>query len=505
MKKVIGFLLIIASLFCFFEIKVSAAADGDTQRRLRIYLYEEYNDCVFFINWENKEQEAVVKVKSPDDVIVNTDPQSTEYGKGFAMVNVGAAKSGYWTIVVTGSNLGTINVSGGSKSSISTQHNIIQSFNAEFVNDRINFKWNVATEQDTVSVNINAVGRYSHYTIWNDYDTIKNGTASISADKLSTGLYFFNIEVYDGNSQYTLSINEPIYVKQLNAPEKLNNVKVGGINGEIYAVWDNFPSDCYEVIIYDYDTLNVIKEERVYENFYYIPADEQTDKYKFSVAAVDGNNYGDFDVFEVICSDPVGTVTFPDYSSTRKSVVTINIDCPENAAAGVYLDNTLLLEDAMLGNYDLNLSEGEHEIVAFIKDENGNMKTFSKILNVDKTPPAINITNTEHTVTSSDSIVINGNTEPNAVVSINGIEQELGANGFMAKILLKNGTNPITITAYDTAGNKSCKTIVVEKTNSLSHNWFIYIIAAIIFVLLTIWYIFLNRKKKEVPLDEENH
>lgn len=500
MKKLL--IVLITALLCFPAVTVNVAA---ATRTVVVYLYQNYTDCVFMVSWENAEQKAAVEVRDPNGATV---PQTITYSKGQAYVDVGAAGSGYWTIDVEGNNLGTINVSGGNKNATGAQYNIIRSFDVDFSNGLINFKWNVDAKQNTVNISINAAQSknsdyYSRRSIWNDYSADRNGSTSVSADELKTGLYFFNIEVYNGNSQYTLSTDEPIYIKQSNSPAKLENVKVGSIDGEMFAVWDIALSSSYLVTLYDYDTLDVIKTERVNTNFYSLSTDEDLDKLKFSVAATDGSTYGEFDVLEVFRSVPSGTVKFPDYSYTRNSSIIVTVDCSDDNSAGVYLDGTLLLEGAAAGSYDLNLSEGEHDILAFIKDKNGNMQTFPKIITVDKTPPSINLTNSDHTATASDSIVIDGNTEPNSVVSINGVEQELGSGSFMAKLALKNGVNPINVAAYDIAGNKSTKTITVEKTGQLGGNWVIYIIPAILFVLLAIWYIFLNKKAKEAPTDEK--
>ena len=210
MKKIL--IALITVLLCFPAVKVNAAAAA--VREVGVYLYHDYTDCVFMINWENTERKAVVEVRNPEGVMMNANPQSTTYSEGQAYVSVGTAKSGYWIVNVRGSNLGTINVSGGSINSTATQHNIIQSFSAEFSNGYVNFKWNAVTDrQNTVNVSIYAVQGANYYrrrSVWHDYDVNKNGAASISADDLSTGLYFFTIEVYDGNSQYTLSTDEPL-------------------------------------------------------------------------------------------------------------------------------------------------------------------------------------------------------------------------------------------------------------------------------------------------------
>jgi len=506
-RIIIAMLLILA-----FTPAITVHAESTT-REVKVYLYHDYTDCVFLVSWADAEQTAAIQIKDPDGVVIDANTANTDFGNGQASVSVGTAKSGYWYVLVTGENLGTINISGGSKNAMSSQYNAIQSFDAEVSGGYINFKWNVTAEQDTINITINASqgssysssysGSYGSRTIWNDYSAASNGTASVSSDELQTGLYSFTIQVFDGEGQYTLSIDEPLYVKQSNAPARLEGVRAGSIDGEMYATWNASSNNPYFVTLYEYDTLAVIKTEWSDANFYSVILTEGLDKVKFSVQSTDGETYSEFDIFEIISSTPAGTITFPDYTTTRESIISVKVDCPPDVTAGVYLDGTLLLDQAGTGDYDLNLSEGIHNVVAFVKDSYGNITTFSKSIIVDKTPPVVNLNNADSVKTAADYIVVDGSTEPSAIVAINGVEQELGTGSFMAKLALSEGINPISVTAYDLAGNKSIKTITAERADAFSDDRAVYIIPGIIFIFLTAWYILLNKKQKEAKPDEK--
>lgn len=489
MKKAIMLLLII--LFITPALPVSAAT-----REISVYLYRDYPDCVFFVSWENADKTANIQIKSPDGTITNANSQNTAYSRGGAVVSVGNAASGYWTVSVTGENLGGVSVSGGNQNTAAVQNNAIQKFEADISGGDINFKWNVATKENEINILITAAQGESSRTVWNDYSAQKNGRTSVSVDEFQTGLYRFTLQVYDGFAQYALTTDEPLYVTQSNAPEKLENVRVGSIDGEMYATWSPRADSSYFVTLYDYESFSTIRTDYIDSNYSPITLPDSVDRVRFSVAAIENNVYGEFDVYEMVQSIPTGNIAFPDSSVTRESAVRIRIDCLNNVTAGVYLDETLLLEDEGAGDYDLMLSEGTHEVLAYLKDANGNMKTFSKTITVDKTPPILNLNLADGEKTASDSIVIGGNTEPGAVVTINGVEQELGAGGFMARFALENGVNQISVSAYDSAGNKSVQTVTVERTGSFGGGWVIFILPCLVFVLLTVWYIYLNRKGK---------
>lgn len=498
MKKMIkGLLLVVLTIISMGAVIAEVYAE-ETSREVRVYLHRDYADCVFFVSWENKSQSAVVQIKDPDGAEVPITDQNTVYQSGQAAVNVIDAKSGYWIVTVTGENLGSITISGGDKDGTAAQYNAIQQFAAEVSDTDIHFNWMIAAETDTVNVSIEATqgGSNKNLALWNDYSASKEGDVSVSVDALPTGIYSFRIHVYDGGTQYTLATEEPIYVQQADAPEKLEHIKVGSIDGEMFATWDMRIDAGYIVTLYDYETLEVIQSEEAKTNYYPITLPAGTTRIKCSVSAVEGKSYGAFDVYPIVSSTPNGEITFPDVSVTKDSSLTLNVECAPELTAGVYLNGSLVLEDAEPGVYELNLAEGTHEVIAYLKDSNENMKTFTKSITVDKTPPVINLNVGGKQKTSLDRFILEGNTEPNAVVAVNGVEQELGSGHFAAKLALANGTNQITVTSYDEAGNKAMQTITIERTGTLGTNWLVYIVPGAVFLLLTVWYIWLNRKVK---------
>ncbi|MDR3120450.1 MAG: hypothetical protein LBU58_03830 [Clostridiales bacterium] len=501
MKKALLALLSVIAVGLFALVGHAAG----TPRDVNVYLFDDYPDCVFFVIWENTDQSATVQIKDPEGAVTFADAKNTVFGSGRATVSLGSVKSGFWIVTVTGEDLGAIGVSGGDKSGVASQYNAIQSFSADVADGSIHFKWDVTADADQINVSISATqgGVSGSRSLWSDYAADKNGTIDVFVDELKTGLYSFGIQAFDGSNQYTQTTEGPLYIQQSDAPEKLEGVKVGSIDGQMYAAWDMRLNSRYLVTLYDYDTLSVIKSEWTSGVFYPFTLPDGITKAKFSVCAVESSAYGAFDVYEIIRAAPGGEITFPNVSATRESAVRINISCADDTTAGLYLDGTLLLENAASGDYDLTLSEGVHEVVAYIKDGDGNMKTFTKEIAVDKTPPVINLNAADTVKTVSDSFVLEGSTEPNAVVSVNGVEQELGAGGFIAKLALRYGVNPITVAAYDAAGNKGRKTISAERTGALAGDWTLYVLPCAVFVLLTVWYVRLNKKTKGARADEE--
>ena len=84
----------------------------------------------------------------------------------------------------------------------------------------------------------------------------------------------------------------------------------------------------------------------------------------------------------------------------------------------------------------------------------------------DTTPPHISLNRAIRVATRSRHNVTGRAIDSSgvAIVQVNGIEAELGADGnFSANILLTPGSNPVTIVAYDIHENRSSETINVER------------------------------------------
>ena len=83
---------------------------------IEITLSEDYETCVFQIQWENRDAAATVEVHSPSGTVFSESatPDQVSAGQGNVIVNVGAAHNGEtWQVIVTGDGLGKVTVDGG--------------------------------------------------------------------------------------------------------------------------------------------------------------------------------------------------------------------------------------------------------------------------------------------------------------------------------------------------------------------------------------------------------
>ncbi len=114
------------------------------------------------------------------------------------------------------------------------------------------------------------------------------------------------------------------------------------------------------------------------------------------------------------------------------------------------------------GSFDVpvTLKEGKNVVKLLAIDESGNKTDTDITINCDTIPPKLTVN--VPTETHEGKITVNGITEPDIMVIINGKQNHSNDNGsFSTTVSLTEGDNTITIVATDKAGNKTTKTITV--------------------------------------------
>jgi len=118
----------------------------------------------------------------------------------------------------------------------------------------------------------------------------------------------------------------------------------------------------------------------------------------------------------------------------------------------------------------LTLAEGQHTIVVVATDGAGNQATLSAQVTVDTTPPTLAITSpTNGASESTSTVLVTGTAEVGSKVVVNGYSVSLGSGGtFSIQLPLASGTNTITATATDPAGNVATTSVTVTYNDQVS-------------------------------------
>ncbi len=112
----------------------------------------------------------------------------------------------------------------------------------------------------------------------------------------------------------------------------------------------------------------------------------------------------------------------------------------------------------------LNLVMGPNDFVFWAKDSAGRQVEIKHTIILDQTPPALKITRPKPLSTACGKLIqVEGKTEPDCVVTINGINATINTNGeFLANIQPQNeGPLDINVASMDPAGNIAQKSVPV--------------------------------------------
>jgi hypothetical protein len=175
-------------------------------------------------------------------------------------------------------------------------------------------------------------------------------------------------------------------------------------------------------------------------------------------ATDDAGNYASLQISVVQDANPPQlTIIYPkDNLFTGNSVLVISGSSDVGNTVTVNgVPVTLDLNNGQF-SYTILLKEGTNRIVARATDKIGN--TYEVVRNVflDSTAPSLTVTNPiDQQVVSSAKLSVEGLTDLNAVITINGNVVPTESGAFKKALTLKEGLNRIVILATDLAGNRN--------------------------------------------------
>jgi|GEM_PF-4261447 len=164
------------------------------------------------------------------------------------------------------------------------------------------------------------------------------------------------------------------------------------------------------------------------------------------------------DISIVYDTTPPSFIVSPSSRLTRDSSVTLNgkIDLITESGAVKLTVNGREIPTNIDGsfNYEIALTEGENIISVTATDAAGNSATKDIRVVKDSAAPTLEIDSIPDTV-STRQITVSGTAEPGSKVYVNG-KQVITTNGaFSTDVSLATGSNIITVSAVDSAGNRA--------------------------------------------------
>lgn len=187
---------------------------------------------------------------------------------------------------------------------------------------------------------------------------------------------------------------------------------------------------------------------------------------------------------------PNAEVLFEDVKYTNQLTTPVSVTLNGDYSLSVVVNEEEVASTEMLSagtyDYDIPISEGINEILVYVIDTSGNMKSYPYTVILDSVKPTL-ILNMDYNgaKTYDESCLIEGTVQDYDSFTVNGIEPDVSISGaFEAQLDLKVGNNELLIVARDEAGNEtsySANIIRLEREkNSIDFNTILIILTVLI-------------------------
>ncbi|HEV2429632.1 MAG TPA: hypothetical protein VGV64_07310 [Thermoplasmata archaeon] len=171
----------------------------------------------------------------------------------------------------------------------------------------------------------------------------------------------------------------------------------------------------------------------------------------------------------IVVDGPLLTLSSPIEGYTNRSAVVVT--GTTEPWASITVDGSAVIVGST-GSFTttLQLTEGAHSIVVVATDAAGDRATEAVGVTVDTTPPTLSITSPSPSASVSTPVVaVIGVAEAGSTVWVDGVPVTLGSGGsFSSNVALTPGSNTITVTATDPAGNVATRSLVVTFTDPIT-------------------------------------
>lgn len=238
----------------------------------------------------------------------------------------------------------------------------------------------------------------------------------------------------------------------------------------IVVTWTDESVGNVDITVTDSKTLKILGNEKVKQMYYECYVPDSVDEIILSVVPATSSGISGAEVTYVIKNDynPDASIVF-DSSEYINTVTRHGVASVGEQYSLKYVDNGNIVGASgklEIGDNDFEVpvTEGDNDLIVYVVDKNGNMKSFTNSVIVDTVPPVLKIEDDmTGTSTYNNSISISGNVSDFETLYNGTQEVEVDERGFFdATATLRAGNNEITLVATDKAGNETTYTAYIE-------------------------------------------
>ena len=334
--------------------------------------------------------------------------------------------------------------------------------------------------------------------------TIEGNEGTISISDIENGEYKVTITADDDINvksrveakKTEISANP----KDINISTVVSGLQIYFKDTDLCIEWDkNANEDVIDIEIIEPNSMQVLDSAKLNDNFYSLDFDESIKQLEvYLVPAKSANIDGAGTRFTIdVVLDNGGRVKFPNETLYNVSEYSFDVSILDNMTVFVDEDGKIVYDNTynVAGDYNIviPLNDMKNHITVWLKDDKGNLNSFSTVIDRDIEAPVFNISPFD-TVTKNSSINISGSVTEATSVFFNDFEvltDEYGRFSFDNALIV--GDNNISLTAADEAGNVTRIDYVITRKEV---NYTPALVIAIIgFIVLFMGVI--SKKKKE--------
>lgn len=297
--------------------------------------------------------------------------------------------------------------------------------------------------------------------------------------------------------------NEVAVSENVKVAREIAGLKLYFKDDSIVTEWTDENVGNVHVVVTDTDTLEVLGDETSSEGFVQIDVPTSTKEIMVTVVPAQSERIDSATEQYVLTVDnhPNATVAYKEQDLTNLSYVTADILLNDSYGLSFYVNGEeALTKTGMMSageyTYDIPLTEGNNDVMVYVIDAVGNMRSTSESIVRDTVPPTLTVNEDINGISTYDSqVVISGVVQDYTSFTINNenIEPDWEGN-YEYTVSLAEGENHILITALDEAGNQTSYeayvTMLVKEKKPIGP----FVIAGIVAVIIVGLFFFIRSR-----------
>lgn len=276
------------------------------------------------------------------------------------------------------------------------------------------------------------------------------------------------------------------------------------VDESIVVEWTDNSCGNVNVAIIDTKTSQILDKQTVKGKHYEFELPSLTDEITIDVVpATSAGITGANNQYTIpVENNPDAVITFEDLQYTNKNTISFEAQLNDTYSLKMMCNGVETGETGLLnsGSYtkEIPLNEGNNDLLVYVVDEKGNMRSTTYSVVLDSIKPALTL-NMEYdgAKTYNEICYIEGTIKDYDTFTINEVVPVVSGDGsFKAEYRLNDGNNVLNIKATDVAGNETLYVANIEKVvkEPVDINKIILIAGGVVLVIVVI--ILIIRKKK---------